>query len=100
MCNEYRMVAIPEWGMPVEFDPSHPELGVTESGEPAFAIDACIADALLAVWAAGFRTLGCCCGHGQTSGGIITLDMESRPVSYPLTQTQQSFADLHAVAKS
>jgi hypothetical protein len=63
-------------------------------GRPCFAIDACIAPALLAVWAAGFKTLGCCCGHGQDAGGIITIDSGTFS-AHPRTGTQERFAAIH-----
>lgn len=99
MCSETRMIAIPEWA-DAAFDETHPEFGRTDDGTPAFAIDACIADALLAVWTAGYRTLGCCCGHGQEAGGIITLDTAGAGQGEPVTQTQRRWAEIHTEAMS
>ena len=78
MCesNESTLVRIPEWATwsLEQFDASHPEFGLNAEGQRCFRIDACIVPALLAVWEAGFKTLGCCCGHGQ-GYGVISLDL-------------------------
>lgn len=77
MCNEVDLVPIPdflEWSI-THFDPTHPEYGVDSAGRKCFRIDACIAPALKAVWAAGYKTLGCCCGHGGGSG-VISLEID------------------------
>lgn len=75
MCGTTTLVPIPEWARAREwFDETHPEFGIDEEGRQCFAIDSCIVSALKAVWAAGFKTLGCCCGHGQGSG-VISLDL-------------------------
>ena len=34
-----------------------------DTSRPTICVDACIADAIEALWAAGVRTGGCCCGH-------------------------------------
>lgn len=76
MCTEAIAVPIPPWATwnlsRYLLHPDHPEY-TTKDGVPCFQIDACIAPALLAVWAAGFKTLGCCCGHGSGTG-VISLD--------------------------
>lgn len=76
MCAEIELIPIPEWAAfnLEHFDPGHPEYGLDGEGRRCFQIDRCIAPALLAVWAAGFQTLGCCCGHGQ-DWGVISLDL-------------------------
>ena len=79
MCTTSTLVPIPPlllpyYGPDSMFDPTHPEYGVDEQGRKCFVLDTCIVPALLAVWAAGMKTLGCCCGHGQRSGGVISLD--------------------------
>lgn len=76
MCETRELVPIPDWAQwsLSQFDKSHPEYGFDEMDRRCFAIDACIVPALLAVWAAGFKTLGCCCGHGQ-GYGVVSLDM-------------------------
>jgi len=56
------------------FDATHPEYGYDAEGRKCFRMDGCIVDAVLAVWAAGFKTLGCCCGHGS-GHGVISLDL-------------------------
>ena len=76
MCNSVTLVPIPNdyvWALE-NFDPTHPEYDLDEQGRKCFCIDSCIVPALLAVWAAGFKTLGCCCGHGSGSG-VISLDL-------------------------
>ncbi len=76
----------------------HAEFGRDGQGRPCFLIDGCIEVALRAVWAAGFRTLGCCCGHGQNAGGIITIDTGTYSLE-PRTGTQEIFAQIHTLAK-
>ena len=79
MCQESKLVPIPDLLLPYygddsSFDPEHPEYGIDAEGRRCFVLDACIVPAVEAVWAAGMKTLGCCCGHGQRSGGVISLD--------------------------
>lgn len=74
MCTESTLVPIPDFITPFEFDPSHPEYGIDEQGRRCFRIDSCIVPVLLAVWEAGFKTMGCCCGHGS-GRGVISLDL-------------------------
>jgi len=80
MCKEYELVSIPGFirrdpECVYEFDPKHPEYGLNELAEECFRIDRCIAPALKALWAAGIKTTGSCCGHGSGSGviGLLTL---------------------------
>jgi len=80
-------------------DADNREFGRDAEGRSCFRVDRCIAPALLAVWAAGFRTLGCCCGHGQDAGGIITLDTGTFSAD-PRTGTQERFAALHREAEA
>ena len=87
MCTETTFVPIPAWATRSLsiFDANHPEFGIDNQGRKCFAIDSCIAPALQAVWDAGFKTLGCCCGHGQGYGvisldlGLFDVDGSSRP---------------------
>lgn len=82
MCSTSTLVPIPAW-YPIErFDPTHPEFGLDAAGTKCFAIDSCIVPALEAVWAAGFKTLGCCCGHGQGRGVITIGEYEDDPTAY------------------
>lgn len=76
MCHESTLVPIPEWATRARetFDPTHPEYGIDKQGRQCFAIDSCIVPALLAVWDAGFKTTGCCCGH-ESGHGVISLDL-------------------------
>lgn len=79
MCLTSTLVPIPPLLLPYyqgpgQWDPTHPEYGIDAEGRKCFAIDSCIVAAVQAVWAAGIKTLGCCCGHGQRSGGVISLD--------------------------
>ena len=73
------------------------EFGRDERGRLCFIIDGCIVDALKAVWAAGYKTLGCCCGHGQNAGGIITIDNGTFSCT-PRTGTQERYAAIHKEA--
>lgn len=81
MCETSTLVPIPALLLPhygddldIWGDPVHPEFAIDTSGAKCFVMDACIVAAVKAVWAAGVKTLGCCCGHGQRSGGVISLD--------------------------
>lgn len=102
MCETQTLVPIPEWADASTFDADHPEYGIDADGRKCFAIDTCIVPALLAVWAAGYRTLGCCCGHGQVSGGVIsgimTLDTGAPGYRGPRTETQRQMGRVHSAA--
>lgn len=37
-------------------------------------IDACIADAIKHLWAKGYQTLGCCCGHNKANPSVVIAD--------------------------
>lgn len=78
-----------------EADEGCSEFGRDEEGRVCFRIDACIVDALKAVWAAGYRTLGCCCGHGQGAGGMIAIDNGTFSRE-PRTRTQARYAHIHS----
>lgn len=79
--------------------PDDAEFGRDEEGRASFRIDGCIVDALKAVWAAGYRTLGCCCGHGQNAGGIITIDNGTFSLM-PRTGTQETYTAIHTANMS
>ena len=81
MCHKTLLMPIPPFIEPFKFDPSHPEFGIDDEGRHCFAIDACIAPALQALWDAGIKTVGCCCGHGSGTG-VIGLDTwrDDRPI--------------------
>jgi len=83
MCNRSELVPIPDFmrndpHCVFEFDPNHPEFGLDEEGRDCFRLDACIVPALLALWAKGIKTTGCCCGHGSGSGIIGLLTEKDR----------------------
>lgn len=67
MCNEQRLVPIPEhvWEQNGihEFDPEHPEYGIDDQGQRCLMLDVCIIPAIRALWDAGVVTLASCCGH-------------------------------------
>ena len=48
------------------------------SNPESICVDACIAEEILALWACGIRTTGCCCGHNKQPGyvGVIDADIE------------------------
>lgn len=79
MCDSAILVPIPEWDVHGRSVAAHAgednlEFGRDEHGQSCYKMDACIVPALEAVWAAGFKTLGCCCGHGS-GRGVISLDL-------------------------
>lgn len=58
----------------------------SHTGEVAWAwkkVDACIADIVEALIAAGIYTSGCCCGHGEIVGNIILEDGRVITVEFP-----------------
>lgn len=42
-------------------------------------VDACIADAVQALWGAGHSTLGSCCGHGRQRPSLVLGDDYREP---------------------
>ena len=74
MCNETVSVPIPDFLMNrtvrAGLASAHPEYAHDDDGRPCFQLDRCIAPAVKALWKAGVRTLGCCCGHGSGHGVI------------------------------
>lgn len=77
MCNEAELVPIPDFLMNDQIRAgllsAHPEYGHSDDGVPCFQMDKCIVPAVKALWAAGIRTIGCCCGHGSKHG-VISLE--------------------------
>lgn len=102
MCMTSTKVPIPALLLPyyADVDVTHPEYALDEAGRVCFVMDSCIVEAVKAVWAAGMKTLGCCCGHGQRSGGVISLDtggfFDERPPRRPREIDQPR--RLHATA--
>jgi len=41
------------------------------------SIDGCIADTITELWNCGTRTLGCCCGHGDTCPSVLVCASEN-----------------------
>jgi len=82
MCNNRVLVPIPDFIMadPLCSSADNPEVfdggeyAIDDQGRQCFVIDECLVPALTALWAAGIKTSGCCCGHGTGSGviGLIT----------------------------
>lgn len=59
---------------------------LSHTGEARFAekeVDACIADIVEALVAAGLYTDGCCCGHGRDLGNIVLSDGRVLNVAFP-----------------
>lgn len=81
MCDRRELVPIPAflWGDIYDFDPTHPEYGIDAEGRACLSLDACIVPAVVLLWEHGFRTFGCCCGHGNGEGviSVRTLPTES-----------------------
>lgn len=84
MCNSSVLVKIPDFLLRPDIHyghgTAHPEWGHNADGEPCFRIDACIAPALQALWDAGVRTIGSCCGHGS-GHGVISLETDPTPAT-------------------
>lgn len=38
------------------------------------SLDRCLVPAIKAIWAAGFETLGCCCGHDKEPPSVIVAN--------------------------
>lgn len=70
MCphGQSTLVSTPDW---LWSSRCRPEAGI--------AIDQCIADAILAAWAAGVRTLGSCCGHGKRPPDVVLTQDRDQP---------------------
>src|SRR3990167_225800 len=87
MCNDTTLMPIPSFIEPFKFDPTHAEYGIDEQGRRCFAIDSCIVPALEALWAAGIKTVGSCCGHGSGTGVIgLGTWRDDRPIDeHPAT---------------
>lgn len=51
-----------------QFEHNGLEFVLTDEGERAIRVDACIVDALKAVWATETKTWASCCGHGTSNG--------------------------------
>ena len=43
-------------------------------GTEIVMVDACLRQLVEAINAGGFRTIGCCCGHGKGKGSILLAD--------------------------
>jgi hypothetical protein len=56
-----------EWGTSVDLQPP----AWWNWHRPTIAIDACIVDALQALWDRGVVTLGSCCGHGRQRPNLV-----------------------------
>jgi hypothetical protein len=81
MCDQTLLVPIPDflkdgyqdifeegaYGAGREFD-------LDPQGRQCFALDACIVPAVEALWAAGIRSTGCCCGHGS-GHGVVSIEV-------------------------
>jgi hypothetical protein len=81
MCNQNCavLVPIPRFLEPyVYFNPEHPEFGIDEQGRRCLAIDACMVDALQALWDREIPTISACCLHGEGEG-VITLPRVVEP---------------------
>lgn len=81
MCDDVVSIPIPDFLMNDAIREglltAHPEYAHDDAGVPCFRLDRCIAPAIEALWAAGIRTRGCCCGHGS-GHGVISLVTEAR----------------------
>lgn len=79
MCDRTELVPIPDFliddRLRESLNSAHPEFGHNVDGVPCFKMDACIVPAVNVLWAAGIRTIGCCCGHGS-GHGVISLETE------------------------
>lgn len=83
MCDEQRLVPIPDHLRPeVDFDATHPEFGIDAEGRECISMDACIAPAVEALWAARVVTFGCCCGHGSGKG-VVSVKTEAYQTAIP-----------------
>lgn len=84
-CRSYNR---PEWGGSTD------EIVVTvpkrlqAPGRETVCLDLCIAPSVLALWAAGIKTFGSCCGHnGAVPRTIIVDDVESAQTALPFGET-------------
>lgn len=81
MCQKTLLVPIPDFLVAdykyifdsADFGPSR-EFDIDGEGRQCFALDACIVPAVLALWDAGIRSTGCCCGHGS-GHGMVSIEV-------------------------
>lgn len=63
----------------------------TEKQNRTVCIDECIVEQIKALWAAGFETRGCCCGHGKERPSVVMAegykDMEIAKISEVLKES-------------
>lgn len=87
-----------EWGNSVALDtPAHLVGREIMDGwytfRPRIAVDACLADEIRSLWAAGVTTTGCCCGHGKGEPGYIGVLDEHVPRMLELGYTPRPHPD-------
>ncbi|WP_238368807.1 hypothetical protein [Mesobacterium pallidum] len=66
--DQGRAMVPPDWAM----------MGVADNARPVINVDACIADAVQALWDAGVWTTGSCCGHGDPASRTVIVDRGDR----------------------
>lgn len=103
MCERTKLVPIPEFlrsdyqdvfaageaGPGREFD-------FDAEGRQCFALDECIVPAVQILWAAGIKTLGCCCGHGS-GHGVVSILTESAEGKDPIESARGYYRRLAAL---
>ena len=78
MCQTKTLVPVPDFLMADAREYST-ETVFDEGGVPCFNIDTCIVPAVQALWVAGIKTVGCCCGHGMKFG-VISVETKEKAI--------------------
>jgi hypothetical protein len=92
MCTRRILVPIPNFFTEGKdyhfFDEKHPEYGINRKGQRCFRLDACIVPLIKALWAGGFKTRGCCCGHDKS---FLRIGVQWRSSLWVLDQYDHPF---------
>lgn len=56
----------------------------SDTGKPKVCVDACIADVIERLWAAGVRTGGCCCGHNGPPPTVFLYDPQYAETAFEI----------------
>ncbi|QDP67012.1 MAG: hypothetical protein Unbinned3138contig1000_54 [Prokaryotic dsDNA virus sp.] len=65
--DQERVLQCPDWAM-----------ALFQNARPTICVDACIADAVQALWDAHVWTYGSCCGHGDLEKRTVIVDWGHR----------------------